>query len=648
MPGQQNLTKEQEKKIAEIIRTFTRDYSTFTSHFEEIDDGYNYLAGIQFNKSQYNWYEEHRRPARVFNLIFPIFNQILGDFLLNELGIRVYPQPGGTSQIAEAISKLIEHTNIENDIKSVFQDTALAGIVKHGFLYPRFTDENHPDGSVVIRNVDEYEIMWDPAAQDYFLDDAQYVLRTRWLSKEDILHYFPEHKTELEPLLTERQEMPWEGELASDVAMAMQNRDFVNELEGKYRIIEYREMRFEECEVAYDPMTRNSFIWNLEGNKADLFRKRFPSYKIVRRRDKIKWTTLIIPGLYFFLSEKKEELQDKQHDIIPFTAYAYGKRSIRHFGVFRNAKDPQDDYNSWKNQSNAIINQIVNPGRIYNPADFENPEDIENYFDVPGVNIKTDSTKPLKDLMINLSQYYTNLPFAPDKMSLESAEFLQKITNVTNNMFGEEETANEPASLFAQRVRRAQVALQTIYHNWARTKRRLYDKVVSLMQLNYDTQRYFLITNPKTNSQEELVINIKIGDQIVNDIRVGKYYVTTDEIENHPTTKFARFRQKTEVVQMIQQLFGGQAIPPQAILPTLVWWLEDSGLGDIDEFLKNLAMGIQQVVSQTEDEVAQTQAIELTDRILDMTNKRINLSSGGLGQISAPANRGKNNNSPKS
>lgn len=628
MPGIGKLTASQNDKLSDIIRIFNRDITVFQEHFREIEDAYNYLAGIQFSKAQYKWYEEIRRPARTFNLIFPIFNQVLGDFLLNNQNHKVFPLPGGTNQIAMVYQKLIDHANVQNDIESVHLDTALAGIAKAGFFYPRFSDEKELDGSLVITNIDEFEIMWDPASQDYFLDDAQYVIRTRWMSKDDILRYWPQHRSELEQILKERLEIDWEntGSVPMDAVFAFHNRNFVNEKDGKYRIIEFREMEYDETEVAINPMTGQSMIFDLEGKKADLFFKVNPNVRIVRRRDRIKKITNIIPGLFFLLDEKKADVQDRTHDYIPFCAYHYGQNSLSNFGVFRNAKDPQDDFNSWRNQSNALINKFIDPGFIYKPEHFENPEDIENYGSMPGVNIKVDSERTFDEIIRSFGDYLTKLPFAPEKMSIEAAEFLQKVTNVTNNMQGVSETANEPASLFAQRVNRAMVALQTLYYNWSRSKRRLYNKAIRIMQTNYTTERYFLITNPKTQTQEELIINWRYGDRIINDIRVGRYEVSTDQIDNHPTSKFARFRQKTEIIQTIQALFGGQAIPPGAILPILSWWLEDSQLGDVQDFLQ----AIGNAIAEVSEGMQQQEALGITGAVMDLAQKRLDMVKGGL------------------
>ncbi|MFQ5433612.1 MAG: hypothetical protein ACE5FD_01940, partial [Anaerolineae bacterium] len=164
------------------------------------------LAGEQFDKAQLKWFEQVRRPARVFNLIFPLFNSILGDFLLNDDKIRVYPLPGGDAQVAASFEDLLDHTNMQNDARSRLAEFALCGCVKMGFMFPRFSNEQELDGSLVFDGIDEFEVLFDSAATNYFLDDAEYMARSRWLSKRQILYHFSHLKKELEPLLIDRED----------------------------------------------------------------------------------------------------------------------------------------------------------------------------------------------------------------------------------------------------------------------------------------------------------------------------------------------------------------------------------------------------------------------------------------------------------
>jgi hypothetical protein len=415
------------------------------------------------------------------------------------------------------------------------------------------------------------------------------------------------------------------------------NSQVSNEREGKYRIIEWHEKRFEEVEVAIDTATGQSQIWSLEGKKADLFFKVNPNAKIIRRRDEVKTITEIIPGLNYFLGERKADLQDRTFDLIPFSAYNYGRRAIQNYGLFKNSVGPQDDFNSWQNQSNALINIAVNPGITYKPDALKNPKQVELYGNAPGTNYQIKSEYQIAESI--RQNEGPKLPFAPAQLAGERGDLLQKITGITPNMMGVQETKAENASLFAQRVNQAKTALQVLYNNFSRSKRRMYNKCIQLMQENYDTTRYFLITQPETREQKEIFVNVQVGEKVLNDIRTGRYQVIADDMERNPTAKQIRFVQKTEVVQTVLTMFSAVPIPPDAIVIILDWWLSESDLGDIDKFIAAFAGVLSQQQAAQTDEMQKQSAMQDVGALLDLASKKNSLDTAGLSEGGPGANR---------
>ncbi|MCK4822177.1 hypothetical protein KA005_40820, partial [bacterium] len=339
--------------------------------------------------------------------------------------------------------------------------------------------------------------------------------------------------------------------------------DFINEIEGKYRILEFHEIKYEKTDIVTDIATGFSEIWSLEGKKADLFFKTHPDSRITKRRVKKKIVHSIIPALNFLLDTGDADIQDGKPDYITFNAYNYGKRTIKNFGIFKNAREPQDDFNEWRNTLADLIGKTSDPGHTYRPDQLENPEDVPLYGGSKGINFKVKpGVRDLKDVIIQ--NQIPQLPFGPDTMSQEAAEFLMKITGITQNMMGTAETRNEPASLFAQRVRQAKVSLVVIYNNWQRFKRRLYERSIRIMQEHITHEEVFFINNPKSFEHEEIIVNQRIADVIVNDLSQGRYGVVADDMENNPGAKSLRFIQKTEVVQTVTSLFGGAIVNPAA------------------------------------------------------------------------------------
>lgn len=616
-PDSQNL-------VTKISRQFLSDAPTWQEQFDEMEKGYEYLAGVQYTGKRKGWYETQRRPVRTFNILFPIFNQVMGDFILNDTRFRAFAKPGGTAEVASTFEDLLEHYNQENDIKSVFARVGLAGLVKCGYVYPRWSDERYLDGSLVIGDIDEFQVMFDTTAIENLIDDGWYLLRSSWMTLDQMKHYWPHHRRFLEEQLQDIHDVGFSGSLNEFMALNMMNPEFVNEMSGKYRVIEFHEMEYKRSEVAYDTLNDSAEIFALEGQKADFFLKTHPQVKIIQRNAKFKEISSCVPGLNFLLDSKPADIQDGSFDIVPFFAYNYGKRTIKNFGIFKNSQAPQDDFNDWRNTLADTMNKVADPGHTYNPHLIENPQDIENYGRMPGLNIKVKQAVQRIEDAIKRNDIPT-LPFAPDQMSQEAADFLMKITGVTPNKMGVQETANENASLFAQRVRQAQVSMMVMFSNWQKTKKRLYEKAIRLIQENLTNEKYFLITNPKKGDQKEVWVNAQIGNQILNQLNPGRYGVIVDDVESNPSARMVRFMEKSQVIDKVITLFGGAMVNPNVIASILQWWLEESNLGDIDKFLQSFIQGLQQDQQMATEQMEQAEAFGATEKILQLAKQKQDL-----------------------
>lgn len=612
----QDMVKEEQDRIIEIARAFQYEIDVWRPVYDEIEKGYKFLAGEQYDEAEIQWYKSQRRPTNVFNMIFPHVNVIMGDFLENDKKPKVYPMGAGSREIAALLEDILDSLNFDpsNDFAGAMVETLLAALVKVGWIYPHYAnDSDNIDGRIIHKNVDEFEIMFDSRAKDYFLDDAVYLMRSRWLRREDIEHIWPHKRRELATILRDRNENGYWDSVPEDVHAMCHYKEFIHEIDGRYRVIEYHKMTYERTEVAYNPMTRDMVIWDVEGEKADRFLKSNPDYRITEMEDKIKYITYVIPGLNFHLEHKRADLQDKTFDYIPLFAYKYAKKTIDSFGIFKNSMGPQRELNDWHNRTADILNKSANPGQIWRPGYVRNPRDVENYISMTGKDIQ------VKDDAPDLDQVWRRIdppsfPQGTDVMQREALDLLPKILGITPNQMGFSETRQEPAELFARRVRQATKALATVLRNINRTKKRRDDKTLSLIQRYYNTQRIFPIISKDTNDIREVMINVQLGDRILNDITVGRYQVVIDDIEQNPTARMARFELKTQLVQFIANLYGPAAIDPE-------WWLKEADLGDVSTLIERINAAMNQIAESTQE----AEGFAATQQLMDIAQKRTDM-----------------------
>jgi hypothetical protein len=606
---------EKVNRVVDISRVFHNEFIVWQKIYDEIEKGYQWLAGEQYTLDEVSWYESQRRPVNVFNLLFPHVNTVMGDFLENDDRERVFPKGQADPGVAAALEDVLDHIHFNNDAKTLEAETLLAALVKMGWTYTRFSNEKEIGGSIVIGNVDEMEIMFDSRAKDYFLDDAKYLLRSRWLTTDDILNLWPHHRRELKQILTEKKESTYYDGIADEIHAMMNHHDFVMESQGKYRIIEFHEIEYQSTQVAYNPLTRDRLIYDYDKDpqRAERFIAANPQYKIVDSNEKIKNITNIIPGLAFELEHKKADVQDQQFDYQPLFAYHYGKKTIDNFGIFKNSFDPQREFNDWHNRTADIINKTANQTVGMKPNSLLNPREVENYGAMTGGIVKfKDDADPNKDYVRYPTQ---DFPRGSDVMQREAMEMIPKILGITPNQMGFSESKQEPAQLFGMRVRQATKALSVIYNNLSRSR----------------VRRKILVKEEMT--QREVAINMQYGDQIINDVTLGTYEVVFDDVERNPTARALRWELKNQLVQLILSNFGPTAIDPE-------WWLQDSDLGDVKQLIERINLAIYGMVQDGQ----QQEAFDAADRLIAAANQSgIPLKQQGSAQNKQPANTSQGN-----
>ncbi len=574
--------------VRRISRVFLNEWSVFQPEFEAYETGYNWLAGEQYTPSQKAWYKAQRRPTHVWNLIFPTFNRALGDFLANQAKDRIYPYSGGSSKMADILQRAIDSELINQDYKDEMAKTILAGLIKRGVHYTRHSNELELDGSILSTNVDEFQLMFDSRALKFFLRDAQYEMRSNWMTVDQIFSLWPQWKSELKKIIKDRESSAyWEAQDESTTDLLC-HKELADVRNGKYRVVEFHDREYDRsAEVAYDPVLNESQIITLEGKRRELFIKSNPHLQIVPTNTaEMITTTYVIPGLSFFLEKKDADIQDGYFDYVLFHAYTYGKRVIDHYGLMKPATGPQKDFNDNRNRYADIVNKSANTQTILKPGKILNYSNVKTHGSAPGLIVEVDESSDIDSVYKRLDP--ARHPIANERLSESSHMLFDRILGITENLKGLQQTAQENASLFAQRVMEASKSFIPVDRNIKRIQAHVINRRIKLMQKFYKQEKFFPVVNPGPDDPMEVAINMRIGDRIVNDITVDKYMVFPSTEERNPMARTLKFMEKTELVKMVAELWGPTAVDPR-------FWLEDAPIEGVEKLIARIeeAMGIQ-------------------------------------------------------
>lgn len=184
------------------------DLALMRKRFEHVcsqdsDNRDSYIKNVRISSSSNQWDEEVKkrrganRPALTFNLLNLVVKQIIGDYRQNKMAIDVLPAGGpATEDVADILSGIIR--NIETDSKADQAYTnALECAARGNIGWLRVVTEYEADDvfnqKLMIKPVSNpLTVYCDPNARRVTREDAEWMIITEMLSKDEFRRQYPE------------------------------------------------------------------------------------------------------------------------------------------------------------------------------------------------------------------------------------------------------------------------------------------------------------------------------------------------------------------------------------------------------------------------------------------------------------------------
>lgn len=611
------MTKqEKDSKLAEISHAFLSEYdNAWKEIYAEIEQGWDFLGGKQYTDEQITYYRKKKRPTNVFNNYLPIFTQTLGFFLEAQNRLNVHPKRSGDAFAASRLEDVLNHFEDDEDTRDELAKVLISGMIRIGWVHADWTSEREIDGSLVVENVDEFDVLFDSRTRNDMLLDGKYLLRSRWLDDEDIKRLWPQRRSELKTVLRDKEQDGWIDAFDSSVQKDLTNPEY--RFRDQYRVLEFHELVYEPVRVAMDMQTGESEILSLEGNREKLYLQSNPQVRIVERVAKVKRVTECIPGLHFFLDHYKSHIQDGVFDYIPYWSYNLGRDTVNNFGVHRVLVGPQKQLNDAENVTLDLWNKQANVGDNIKPSGIKNYREYKSYGKEPGFDLEIEDNYPISDVIQQRKP--PTLPSGALTLADRYKEWMHITSNARENFMGTSETANENATLFANRVREAEKGGILSMRGYQRMRRTMAKKQLLLVQQNLTLEKYFLITSSQNDDEQDVMRNMQTGQTVLNSMKTGEYDVVIDNQSLSQTERRLRFLEKLQLIEkLILPAFGAAGIP---------WrnFLEDSELGDIEDWIEVL----EGLMAQQGDEGEEAKSMAKVKELLAMAQQKQNLEYEG-------------------
>lgn len=472
------------------------------------------------------------RPILNINLVGKGCRMISAQQRQNPMDLVYYPVDGTDQEGADVYTKVNKWLFSNGEYKMArslaFDDTIDTGI---GWISPEMCYDYDPlFGDIILNHESIYSILPDPYMTKMTLEDCDWIVRTKYLTKQKCINLWQDHESEITSL---------DGGVSNETAKpALADKD-------KLLVSEKWRREFEEILLVFDPLTLNTKIW--DGTKEELryFMNMNPKLQTIKRSiPVIKLQIGINDTLLIHDGDVPEGYSKYRYPFIPIWGFFkphFNETNwdMRLSGYARALIDSQRE----KNKTRSILMEGLMRslrGRFFMEENaLTNPEDITSGKEKPIIvkqgmweKWKEGQYPAIDSAMVQLEQMHSmdikEMGLNPDLLQVEGGS-----------------AASAPTSSLELRQKQGMMSVQQLFDNLGLANRMLGLYNIDLINMWPAQKIEKIIGQPLPQDWEQRKENTR-------------YDCIVDEKTSSPTYRHSIYQQ---VLQLAQH--GGIQVPPQ-------------------------------------------------------------------------------------
>ena len=587
----------------------------------------DFVEGKQWSADELSKAADDDRPTITLNKIAPLMRLVQGYFANNRLDNRVLPtdDANSTEAIAEVLSKILKQIALNTGEKYVSTEVTLDGLFGgRGYYDWRLDFERNDFGEIKATAKDPFTIRPDADSDTYAPEGWGHVFESRWWSIDEIEYTLGKNVSALvEPLMgghsyrggigNEMRDLlgentPWRtfGGATPDSVVTGYQQYIANVIDA-YR----KSVLVIDCQHYIRTMQRS--IIDLDtGDRYPIPDNQSPQqvmkmmqwvteqYEMrgqpmplrvesrpVRRA---RWTTMI-GDIVVYDSWSKY----KSFTIIPYFPY-FRRGKTR--GAVEDLLDPQREVNKRRSSQIDILTRIAHSGWIWHKDSLDEEEKIklEQFGAAAGINLEWKGPPAGKPERLQPGLMPTGIEKLEEKATLD----LKEIAGINDSALGQLDRVQSGRAIEA-RTKQSILGIEPYMENHRRTAHLCGEKKVEMLQQFYTEPRLFRIQG-ESGGFSSIGINVPnaIGE-IANNVTIGRYTVTIDEVPLSATYLSAQSEELMELVekgvlpiQMVQDIAVDLSTVPQKALIKLrlAAFLKVQGLPTAEELVQMYQAGL--------------------------------------------------------
>ncbi len=533
---------EQRRKDSQEV---TQTCATLLEHWQPVFDRFNenmsIVYGDQIDSEDRETLNNDDRPVVNRNVILPKVLQYLGSTLRRKRSIAAFPvDNSGDDLIAGKISKLFKHTEQDNDLDAVSLDVrAIATITKVGWYYipPPPIDGGAEDALVKVYCEPPENVLLDADARDLDQKSWKRVGHRVWLSKDDIIALYPDCENEIEERIAAGT-TPWDN-LSERIKQGVRSDN------------------------AADDKRYGSGITLKTGDIADRVNNLFMifelwerKYRHVPREDgggmrREPYMLLRVSLPYLDICLGRYELPLQYYPFVLYQQLNFGSSVIDTRSYVDQLRPIQEEKNRLSSIAEDAASRAVAETLILGKGEDMLKGDIKLRGNRPGVYVAA-TDNPVAD-KVNSSGITTGIK---ELQMMNDLDF-EKVSILPPAVGGSAENTNESGSYFSQKVDQGEQSVEIFsFIEWRKTLKQLYRLFLERYQAYYTEEMTLRILGEEPGKYDDVEINrfdASTG-QILDDITIGRYDVTIDDVDYSNSTR------NQDLVELVELM---KISPPQ-------------------------------------------------------------------------------------
>lgn len=503
--------------VREYDEQYNEAYYAWNPFFPLADIDLRYFLGDQWNEKERQKLFEEGRNAYSFNFIRRNINLLTGYQRKHRLSSVVTPTESSDQLTADQKSKLLLHALSHGEGYRFISET-FGGGLKTGFNLLNIWKDYRDDpvnGDIKFSRTPYNGFITDPYFTQLDFSDCSYVIKRKYLSKQQAKSLLPGQEKEVERLT----ELGWSRDdkfTWLPYQRQPNGEDFV-----AYN--EFYKQGWEMVPVVVDEETGEFTEW--EGDKAglDFYLKTYPKLKMVKRPKQYVECHIILNDT--FMRTERNQYGLNEYPFAPMVGLFEPESEnwgLKMQSLIRCQIDPQREANRRRSQMIDILDSTINSGWIAKKSAVVNPRSL--FQSSQGKVVwKEDGTEPGDIERIQPAQ----LPQGMFELQKQFDQDIMTICGVNDANFGITENAQESGIMMMMRQGASIVNLQDIFDNLRYAQKLISKKALKMME-EWTDQKIERIINepiaPKFRDPESLKYDVNVQEGVLTDDQKQIYF----------------------------------------------------------------------------------------------------------------------------